>query len=123
MYEGTRKAFEPSVAKTAPLKSTSGDIIKNRGEQMERWVEHYGELFSRENVITDTAMENTIPLPTMEELDSPPTIKEISKAIDSLFCGKAPGSEGIPPEVMKAAKKTPSLDISMSFCYSAVKRE
>jgi hypothetical protein len=41
---------------------------------MERWVEQYGELYSRENVVNDTAMENTTPLPTMEEHDLPPTI-------------------------------------------------
>ena len=109
MYEGMKKAFGPSVTKIAPLKSTFGNIIKDRGEQMERWVEHYGELYSRENVVTNTAMENTTPLPTMEELDSPPTIEELGKAIDSLSCGKAPGSDGIPPEVVKAAKESSLL--------------
>jgi hypothetical protein len=88
MYEGMKKALGSSVTKTALVKSTSGDLIKDRGEQMERCVEHYGELYSSENVVTDTAMENTTPLPTMKELDSPKTIEELSKAIDSLSCGK-----------------------------------
>ena len=40
----------------------------------------------------------------MEELDIPPSAEELSKAIDILACGKAPGNYGIPPEVFKVAK-------------------
>lgn len=109
MYEGMKRAFGPSVTKIAPLKSTSGHIIKDRDKQMERWTEHYGELYSRENTVTVKAMENTTSLSTIEELDSPPTIEELSKAIDSLSCAKAPGSDGIPPEVVKAAKESSLL--------------
>ena len=91
MYEGMKKAFGPSTIKIAPLKSTAGEIITDRSKQMERWAEHYQELYSRENVVTDAAIEATTPLPTMEELDTPPTVEELRKAIDSLACGKTPG--------------------------------
>jgi hypothetical protein len=40
----------------------------------------------------------------MEELDNPPTVEELSKAIDRLTGGKAPGSVGIPPEVLMSEK-------------------
>jgi hypothetical protein len=42
---------------------------------MERWVEHYGLWYSRKIVTTDTDMENTTPLPAMEELDLQLTIE------------------------------------------------
>ena len=48
-------------------------------------------------------------LPVMEELDVPPSAEELSKAIDSLACGKAPGNDGIPPEVIKAGKESALL--------------
>jgi len=51
---------------------------------MKGWTENYGELYSRENIISETALENTTSLPTMEELDLPPNTEELSKAIDSL---------------------------------------
>ena len=31
-------------------------------------------------------------------------MEELSKAIDYLICGKAPGKDGIPPEVLKSGK-------------------
>ena len=40
----------------------------------------------------------------MEELDNKPTVEELSKAIDSLANGKAPGNDAIPPEVIKYGK-------------------
>ncbi|XP_062614292.1 uncharacterized protein LOC134276017 [Saccostrea cucullata] len=109
MYEGMKKVFGPSIIKTAPLKTVSGDIITDRGKQMERWAEHYQELYSRENVVSVTAVENTNALPAMKELDAPPSIDELSKAINSLASGKAPGSDGIPPEVIKAGKSSTLL--------------
>lgn len=68
MYEGMKKALGPSVTKVAPLKSASGVILTDRGKQMERWVEHYQELYSQENTVTNTAVEKTIILPVMEDL-------------------------------------------------------
>ena len=109
MYDGMKKAFGPSVIKIAPLKYNSGGVITDRSKQMERWAEHYQELYSRENIVTYTAIENTTPLPTMEELDAPPIIVELGKAINSLAYGKAPGSDSIPPEVIKAGKDSSLL--------------
>ncbi|KAK7102272.1 hypothetical protein V1264_020516 [Littorina saxatilis] len=40
----------------------------------------------------------------MTELDLTPSLEELSKAIDSLPTGKAPGLDGIPPEIVKCAK-------------------
>ena len=38
----------------------------------------------------------------MEELDGPPSVDELRKAINCLACSKALGNDGIPPEVIKA---------------------
>ncbi len=105
-----KKAFCPSTFKIAPLRSAIGDVITDRGKQMERWAEHYQQLYSRENIVTDTVLESITPLPEMKELDDLPTVDELSKAIDSLARGKAPGSDGIPPEVIKAGQKSVLLD-------------
>ena len=40
----------------------------------------------------------------MNKLDSLPTLEELSKAIDSLACIKAPGNDVIPSEILKVGK-------------------
>ncbi|KAI0213003.1 hypothetical protein LSAT2_002055, partial [Lamellibrachia satsuma] len=66
MYDGIKKAVGPTVRKMAPLKSTSGEMLTDRDKQMERWVEHYSELYSRQTVVTNAALnairnEGTVP--------------------------------------------------------------
>ena len=63
---------------------------------MERWVEHYADLYSRENTMSPAAIDGINCLPTMDELDAEPLVEELSKAIDSLASGKAPGNDVIP---------------------------
>ena len=58
-------------------------------------------------------------LPTMDELDSEPLVEELSKAIDSLASGKAPGNDGIPPQTILQLGLSPVNEQEMSakrFC-------
>ena len=71
---------------------------------MHRWVEHYGELYSRETKVTDAALDAVETMPDMPELDELPTMGELMKAINSLPVRKAPGKDGISAELIKAAK-------------------
>ena len=70
--------------------------MTDRRHQLERWVEHYSDIYSKENIVSPSALDAVECLPTMEELDTEPTLGELTKAIDSLVSGKAPGSDGIP---------------------------
>ncbi|XP_076035992.1 uncharacterized protein LOC143021955 [Oratosquilla oratoria] len=122
MYEGIKTALGPTQSKTTPLKTTSGEVITGKGKQMDRWVEHYSELYSRENTIAPSALDAIEPLPIMEELDAEPTIAELGKAIDSLASGKAPGNDGI-PLISSNAVKTPYCSHSMTSYASVGKRK
>ena len=52
----------------------------------------------------------------LEELDTEPTLQELSKAIDSLAYGKAPGSDGIPPDLLKHCKTTFLHSLHVLLC-------
>ncbi|KAI8521282.1 hypothetical protein Bbelb_010360 [Branchiostoma belcheri] len=119
MYEGIKKAVGPTTNKSAPLKCLSGETITDREKQMERWLEHYSELYSRENTINESALDSIDTLSVLWDLDAAPTLEEVSKAIDSLRSGKAPGMDGIPPEVIKSAKGVllPELHDLLCQCW------
>ena len=86
MYDGIKKALGPTQCKTAPLKSSSGVIITDKGQQMERLVEHYSDLYSRENTVSPATLDVIKCLTTMDELDSEPPVEELSKATSSWRC-------------------------------------
>ena len=73
---------------------------------MELWVEHYCELYSRMNVVSEEALMIMESLSTMDELDSEPTLEEINQTLEQLSSGKVPGKDGIPVEVIKCANGT-----------------
>ena len=106
----------PVQSKTAPLKFSTGEVITDKGQQMERWLEHYSDLYSKENTVSHSALEAIERLPTMDELDAEPTVVEFGKAIDRLASGKAPGSDGIPPDLIKQCKTTLLLPLHVVLC-------
>ena len=84
MYAGIKNATGPSVTKSVPLKSKSGEFITDQKKQLDRWVEYYLELHSTQNVVTDAVLGSISLLPTLVELGEEPSMQELSKAIDFL---------------------------------------
>ena len=78
MYDGIKQAIGPMLSPIVPLKSATGDAIKDKSKQMECWVEHYSELYSRVNVVSDEALMAMENLSIMDELDSEPTLEDIN---------------------------------------------
>jgi hypothetical protein len=97
MYEGIKKDIGPTVKKCAPLKSLDRQIINDRRKRMDRLVEHYLELYSRETKLTDTLNAKK----AMPTLDTFPTMAKVNCAIDDLASGKAPDRDGIAVEVIR----------------------
>ena len=106
MYEGIKKALGPTSSKSAPLKAKSGILLTDKAQQMERWVEHYSELYSRQNVVTPSALDAIVSLSPLDDLDEEPIMDELRHAIKQLKSGKAPGNDGIPADLLKHCLST-----------------
>lgn len=61
-------------------------------------------------------------MPIMDIFDAEPSVKELSSAIDALVAGKAPGSDGIPAEILKCAKHSllDHLHQLLCLCFARV---
>jgi hypothetical protein len=103
MYDDIKTTTGPTATKTTLLMCKTGKVITDQGKQLERWMKHYLELYATKNVVSVAAL-NTLPNLTVMELDDLQTEEELSKAIDCLSFGKAPGKVGIPPEVLTSGK-------------------
>ena len=81
MYDEIKQAIGPSQKKTAPLNFATDEIIQDRTQQMERWVEHdYSELSARENMVSLEALNAIDCLPVLEDLEGEPTKVELKEA-------------------------------------------
>ena len=102
MYDGIKQAIGPMQSQIAPLKSATGDAVKDKTKQMECWVKHYSEFYSRVNVVSEEELMAMESLSIMDELDSEPTLEEINQALDQL-------SSVRPPEMMPYLLKSLSV--------------
>lgn len=66
--------------------------------------------------VVDSALDAIAPLSIMEDLDAEATLEELSKAIDSLACGKAPGTDGLLPDLIKRCMSTLLQPLHHTFC-------
>lgn len=78
----------PTATKSAPSQKNSS--LTSLSSWVDRWVEHYLDLYATQNVVADAALD----LAVLEELDALPTVEKLGKAIECLPCGKAPGKDG-----------------------------
>ena len=117
VHQKIKVALGPQPCKVAPIKSKSGDLIHDKKQQLDRWIEHYSDLYSVERHLDQNVQLPS--LPVMAELDDEPSIDELSKAIDVLSSGKAPGSDAIPAELLKRNKAAiiPHLHQLLVTCW------
>ncbi|KAL6488465.1 hypothetical protein MHYP_G00022060 [Metynnis hypsauchen] len=102
-FSAIKAIYGPSRPSTTPLLSANGTLLKERSAINERWREHFSTLLNRPSTVDADTLELIPQRPVIDSLDLPPTLEEVEKAIQQSSSGKAPGMDGIPAEIYKAA--------------------
>ncbi|KAL8583862.1 hypothetical protein ACOMHN_040331 [Nucella lapillus] len=102
-FSAIEAVYGPSRPSTSPLLSVSGTRLKEKSAINERWREHFSTLLNRPSTVSAEALDQIPQRLTMDSLDAPPTMEEVTKVIHQTSSGKATGMDGIPAEFFKAA--------------------
>ena len=95
--------FGPSKSGSSPLLSIDGTIfIKDKAAIRERWKEHFSQLLNRPSSVEPIVLDHIPQRALIEDIDDPPSLDEVRKAIKQMSNGKAPGRDGISAEIFKA---------------------
>ena len=97
-----KAVYGPSKPGSTPLQSADGSmLIKDQEGLRDRWAEHSSTLLNKPSTVDPTAQ---VPQqPTLNDLDLPPSMDELSKALKQTNSGRVSGKDGIQAEIYKAA--------------------
>ena len=100
-YSALKEVYGPIHSATVPLKTSDGSaLVTERAEILTRWKQHFSDLLNTPSSIAQDALDRIVSLPEHSSLDVPPTIEEVAAAVSEMRNGKAPGSDGIPAEIL-----------------------
>ena len=81
-FSALKAVYGPSKPGSTPLQSADGSmLIKDQEGLRKRWAEHFSTLLNKPSTVDPTALEQVPQQPTLNELDLPPSMDELSKAL------------------------------------------
>ena len=97
---------ESKRVENMPIKGKSGKLLLKLADHLERWREYFNELFNVPSVIDSTLIDeiliDTISKDEEERQNALPSIEEIRRALNQMKSRKAPGSDEITADILKA---------------------
>ena len=101
-YQELKTVHGLSFRGATPVKDASGNtLLTEPSAIVQRWAEHFEQVWSSTSIV-DNAVFGEIPQqPTLEALAAPIQLEEVKTVIKALKNGKAPGTDGLAPEIFK----------------------
>ena len=89
----------------APVKKHDGSACKSNEDTLERWREHYDQALNHGpgSDCPELSLAANTASPVSDVRTDEPSLDEVVAAVKKLKNGKAAGSDGIPPELLKCA--------------------
>ena len=121
MFAGIKTATGPTVQGCGVLKRKDGSIIDDKAQKLERWIEHYSELYGPVGTADHQYIEQLPNLPERDVLDTPPDLAEVASMVNNLRSGRAAGMDEIPAELLKSGSDSlcSQIHILINKCWTA----
>ena len=88
-FSALKAVYGPSKPGSTPLLSADGSmLIKDQEGLRNRWAEHFSTLLNKPSTVDPTALELVPQQPTLNDLDLPPSLDELSKALKQTLAGR-----------------------------------
>lgn len=102
LFAGLRAIYGPKTNPVAPVRSDDGsELLTDMQDIKERWKEHFSRLLNQDGMAHAEAGDEVNRRPIRTDICRDITMEELSKALKTTADGKAPGTDGIPAEVLK----------------------
>ena len=100
-YQGLKAVYGPVHKASPSVRSKEGVLITDPSKVLDRWAEHFQGVLNQDTDFDMSVLHELRQYDVDEDLDDIPTLEEVQKSIKQLSSGKAPGADGIPPEIYK----------------------
>ena len=114
-YQGLKAVFGPKHKASSAIKSKDGVLITEPAQVMVRWSEHFNGVLNQDSAFDKSVLDDIPQRGVNQSLDDPPTLKEVLASIKQLTSGKAPGADGIPPDIYKHGGKSIAVELHKLF--------
>ena len=101
-YEGLKRVFGPEERGTSPVLSSDGEtLFSDKTQILSRWKQHFENVLNSHSVVDENVIASIPQRPEIPQLALEPCLKEVQDAIKQMSSNKAPGMDGLPPEIFK----------------------
>ena len=98
-YQGLKAVYGPKVKATSSIKSKDGVTLTEPTQILNRWAEHFNGVLNQDSEFDMSVLQDIPQWDVNMSLMSLPTLEEVLACIKQQNSGKAPGADGIPPDI------------------------
>ena len=122
-YQGLKAVYGPTYKASPAIKSKDGVLLTEPAQVLDRWAEHFNGVLNQDSNFDMSVLQDIPQWDINMGLADPPTLEEVLVCIKQLTCGKAPGEDGIPPDVYKHGGSAVAEELHKLFTQIFVERK